>query len=53
VALPRMRIPPEYLARWRGAAEQMNQNLEEWVMATLDLGARQVLAAGLVAELEA
>ena len=57
VALPRMRIPPEYLARWRGAAEQMNQNLEEWVLATLDVGARQVLAAGgartgLVAELE-
>jgi hypothetical protein len=57
VALPRMRIAPEHLARWRGAAEQMNQNLEEWVMATLDRGARQVLAAGgagggLVAELE-
>ncbi|HEV2639175.1 MAG TPA: LmbU family transcriptional regulator [Actinocrinis sp.] len=55
VALPRMRIAPEHLARWRGAAERMNQDLEEWVVATLEDGARQILTAGggQVAELEA
>lgn len=46
VALPRMRIPPEHLTRWRAAAEQVNQNFEEWLVATLEYGARQVLPAG-------
>ena len=57
VALPRMRIPPEHLVRWRAAAEQVNQDFEEWLVASLEHSARQVLTTsgacgGAAGELE-
>ena len=35
-SLVRLRPPAEHVAAWREAAERMSQNLEEWIITTLD-----------------
>lgn len=44
VALPRLNPPTERVARWREAAELTSQDLEDWIIATLDDGASQALS---------
>jgi hypothetical protein len=44
VALPRLIVPAEHIARWREAAEQVNRDFEEWIVMTLDERAMQALA---------
>jgi hypothetical protein len=43
VALPRLNVPAEHVARWREAAEQVNRDFEEWIVMALNERATQAL----------
>lgn len=45
IPLPILRPPAERLDRWREAAALQSQDLEDWIMATLDASASHVLSA--------
>lgn len=41
--LPRLRVPPEQVERWRVAAASLGTGLDDWIVATLDNAAARVL----------
>ncbi|HEY3607055.1 MAG TPA: LmbU family transcriptional regulator [Pseudonocardiaceae bacterium] len=44
LALPQLSIAADRIARWRDAAQRLNRDLEDWIVATLDDGAQQALS---------